>query len=72
MYFNTVCVSAGYGNAHRGYPAYQPHSPYGYTTNSTSYTGGLTEEEQIEAAIRNSLNDGGEGGRRDKSFMRDA
>ncbi|XP_075892726.1 rhomboid-related protein 4 isoform X2 [Nelusetta ayraudi] len=52
--------SSGYGNAHRGYPAYQPHSPYGYTTNSTSYTGGLTEEEQIEAAIRNSLNDGGQ------------
>lgn len=65
-------MSAGYANAHRGYPAYQPHSPYGYTTNSTSYTGGLTEEEQIEAAIRNSLSDRGEGGRRDKSFMRDA
>uniref|UniRef100_A0A673BUC4 Rhomboid domain containing 1 n=1 Tax=Sphaeramia orbicularis TaxID=375764 RepID=A0A673BUC4_9TELE len=39
------------------------HPPYDYSDNRTnytaSYTGGLSEEEQLEAAIRNSLNDRG-------------
>ncbi|XP_041850694.1 rhomboid-related protein 4 [Melanotaenia boesemani] len=36
-------------------------NPPGSTTDQTaSYTGGLTEEEQLEAAIRNSLNDRGQ------------
>ncbi|XP_036070591.1 rhomboid-related protein 4 isoform X2 [Oryzias melastigma] len=34
---------------------FQPPPPY-----TASYTGGLTEEEQLEAAIRNSLNDRGQ------------
>ncbi|XP_031140660.1 rhomboid-related protein 4 isoform X1 [Sander lucioperca] len=35
--------------------------PPDYTTNyGSSYTGGLTEQEQLEAAIRNSLNDRGQ------------
>lgn len=42
-----------------GYPRYQQY-PLNYARNPTeSYTGGLSEEEQIEAAIRNSLNDRG-------------
>lgn len=50
-------MSAGYSDGHGGYPRYQQ---YNYARNPTeSYTGGLTEEEQIEAAIRNSLNDRG-------------
>lgn len=52
-------LSAGYGDGYGGHPGYQ-HYPENYARNPTeSYTGGLTEEEQIEAAIRNSLNDGG-------------
>lgn len=61
-YYNS---SGSTGYIHRAYPAYQPHSPYSYTTNSTSYTGGLTEEEQIQAAIRNSLNDRGPSNQRE-------
>lgn len=50
-------MSAGYSDGYGGYPRYQQ---YNYARNPTeSYTGGLTEEEQIEAAIRNSLNDRG-------------
>lgn len=55
-------LSAGYSDGYGGYPRYQ-HYPENYARNPTeSYTGGLTEEEQIEAAIRNSLNDRGKAG----------
>lgn len=55
-------LSAGYSDGYGGYPGYQ-HYPENYARNPTeSYTGGLTEEEQIEAAIRNSLNDRGKAG----------
>lgn len=41
-----------------GYSGYDTrNSQYSGTTNSPYYTGGLTEEEQLERAIRNSLND---------------
>ncbi|XP_028320557.1 rhomboid-related protein 4 [Gouania willdenowi] len=39
-----------------------PYAP----NNAAPYTGGLTEEQQLEAAIRNSLNDGG------RSYQREA
>uniref|UniRef100_A0A8C7WUQ2 Uncharacterized protein n=1 Tax=Oryzias sinensis TaxID=183150 RepID=A0A8C7WUQ2_9TELE len=45
--------SSGFGGGHSG--NFQPPPPY-----TASYTGGLTEEEQLEAAIRNSLNDRGQ------------
>ncbi|KAM9359458.1 rhomboid-related protein 4 [Symphorus nematophorus] len=52
--------SSGYSGSGEGYSGYQPYAP-NYTTNhSAAYTGGLTEEEQIQAAIRNSLNDRGQ------------
>lgn len=55
-------MAAGYAASHGGYSQYHQYAP-DYSTNPTApYTGGLTEEEQIEAAIRNSLNDGGKGG----------
>lgn len=57
-----ACVRVGYSGAGGGYSGYNRHAP-GYTTNpSASYTGGLTEEEQLDAAIRNSLNDRGKAG----------
>lgn len=50
--------SSGYRATHGGYDG---HTPPGYTTNPTaSYAGGMTEDEQIEAAIRNSLIDRGQ------------
>lgn len=57
-----MCVSAGYSGTHGGYSGNHQSAPYYTTAPTASYTGGLTEEEQIEAAIRNSLNDRGEGG----------
>lgn len=55
-------MSAGYSGTRGGYSGHHQYAP-DYPTNPTaSYTGGLTEEEQINAAIRNSLNDRGEGG----------
>ncbi|XP_026155041.1 rhomboid-related protein 4 isoform X2 [Mastacembelus armatus] len=51
--------SSGYSGTGGDYSGYHQYPP-GYTTNhSASYTGGLTEEEQLETAIRNSLNDRG-------------
>ncbi|XP_068569358.1 rhomboid-related protein 4 [Cebidichthys violaceus] len=45
-----------YSGTGGGYSGYHQPPP----DHTTSHTGGLTEEEQIEAAIRNSLNDGGQ------------
>ncbi|CAG12735.1 unnamed protein product [Tetraodon nigroviridis] len=51
--------TSGYDDGYGRYPRYQQY-PLNRARNPTeSYTGGLTEEEQIEAAIQNSLNDGG-------------
>ncbi|XP_040043906.2 rhomboid-related protein 4 isoform X1 [Gasterosteus aculeatus] len=55
--------TTGYSTAGGGYSGYRP-APPDHTTRAASYTGGLTEEEQIEAAIRNSLHDRGQGGQR--------
>lgn len=56
--------SSGYAGPGGGYSGYRQYPPP-YTANpSASYTGGLTEEEQIDAAIRNSLNDRGNTGQR--------
>lgn len=51
-----MCVS-GYTGTGRGLSGNYQYAP-GYTADA-SYTGGLTEEEQLEEAIRNSLNDRG-------------
>ncbi|XP_035536459.1 rhomboid-related protein 4-like [Morone saxatilis] len=52
--------SSGYSGTRGRYSGNHQYAP-DYTTNNTApYTGGLTEEEQIEAAIRNSLNDRGQ------------
>ncbi len=60
LYHVRVCVFAGYSGARGEYSGYH-HYASDYPTNPTAtYTGGLTEEEQIQAAIRNSLNDRGE------------
>ncbi|XP_072248025.1 rhomboid-related protein 4 [Leuresthes tenuis] len=39
---------------------YSQHAPGNTTGHSAAFTGGLTEEEQLDAAIRNSLNDRGQ------------
>ncbi|KAG8001806.1 Polypeptide N-acetylgalactosaminyltransferase 17 [Nibea albiflora] len=57
--------SSGYSGAHGGYSGYTQHAPDHTTNPSAPYTGGLTEEEQLEAAIRNSLNDRGQNNQRD-------
>ncbi|XP_029923550.1 rhomboid-related protein 4-like isoform X2 [Myripristis murdjan] len=54
---------AGYSGTRRRHSADQRYTT-DYTTNdpthrTAAYTGGLTEEEQLDAAIRNSLNDRG-------------
>lgn len=54
-----MCVS-GYTGTGRGFSGNYQYAP-GYTADA-SYTGGLTEEEQLEEAIRNSLNDRGKAG----------
>lgn len=54
-----MCVS-GYTGTGRGLSGNYQYAP-GYTADA-SYTGGLTEEEQLEEAIRNSLNDRGKAG----------
>nr|XP_046245845.1 rhomboid-related protein 4 [Scatophagus argus]XP_046245846.1 rhomboid-related protein 4 [Scatophagus argus] len=57
---NAYYSSSGYSGVHGGHSGYHQYAP-GYTTDPTAtYTGGLTEEEQLEAAIRNSLNDRGQ------------
>lgn len=57
-YYNSS-GSSGYSGTGGGYAGNYQYAPH-YTTDHTGpYTGGLTEEEQLEAAIRNSLNDGG-------------
>ncbi|XP_008424785.1 rhomboid-related protein 4 isoform X2 [Poecilia reticulata] len=50
--------TSGYAGRSGVYPGYLQDPP-GYHT--ASYTGGLTEEQQLEAAIRNSLHDRGRG-----------
>lgn len=55
-------MPAGYSGTHGGYHQNAPDYP---TDPTAHYTGGMTEEEQIEAAIRNSLNDRGKRGRRE-------
>ncbi|KAM6931823.1 rhomboid-related protein 4 isoform 1-T2 [Lycodopsis pacificus] len=52
--------SSGYSGTGGGYSGYHQSPPDHTTSRTPSYTGGLTEEEQIEAAIRNSLNHGGQ------------
>ncbi|PWA19466.1 hypothetical protein CCH79_00019052, partial [Gambusia affinis] len=49
--------TSGYADQSDVYFGYFPDPPSYHTA---SYTGGLTEEEQLEAAIRNSLHDRGE------------
>ncbi|XP_023153685.1 rhomboid-related protein 4 [Amphiprion ocellaris] len=58
-YYNSS-GSSGYRGTGGGYAGNHQYAPH-YTTDHTApYTGGLTEEEQLEAAIRNSLNDRGQ------------
>ncbi|XP_041653674.1 rhomboid-related protein 4 [Cheilinus undulatus] len=51
--------SSGYRSTGGGYSGYHQYEPNYPSHPTSSYTGGLTEEEQLEAAIRNSLNDRG-------------
>ncbi|KAL6115725.1 rhbdd1 [Pungitius sinensis] len=56
--------TTGYSSAGGGYSGYRQSPPDYTTTRAASYAGGLTEEEQIEAAIRNSLHDRGQSSQR--------
>lgn len=58
-------MPAGHSGTHGGYSGYHQNAPDYPTDPTARYTGGMTEEEQIEAAIRNSLNDRGKRGRRE-------
>ncbi|XP_029373019.1 rhomboid-related protein 4 [Echeneis naucrates] len=52
--------SAGSSGYSEGYSGYRPYARDYATNYSTSYIDGLTEEEQLEMAIRNSMNDRGQ------------
>ncbi|XP_062242614.1 rhomboid-related protein 4 [Platichthys flesus] len=52
--------SSGSSGRSGGSTGYRQQAPDDTSTRQGSYTGGLTEEEQLQAAIRNSLNEGGE------------
>ncbi|XP_034557377.1 rhomboid-related protein 4 [Notolabrus celidotus] len=58
VYYNSS-GSSGYSGTNGGYSGHQRYAPNPAPYPSSSYSGGLTEEEQLEAAIRNSLNEGG-------------
>ncbi|CAB1423820.1 unnamed protein product [Pleuronectes platessa] len=57
-YYNSSGSSGRSGSD--GSTGYRQQAPDDTSTPHGSYTGGLTEEEQLQAAIRNSLNEGGE------------
>ncbi|XP_017292633.1 rhomboid-related protein 4 isoform X1 [Kryptolebias marmoratus] len=52
--------SAGYHGGGGGYSGYNQYAPNYTGDGAASFTGGLTEEDQLEEAIRNSLNDRGQ------------
>ncbi|KAM4742333.1 rhomboid-related protein 4 isoform 1-T5 [Anableps anableps] len=56
MYYSSAGTS-GYRGSSGGYSGNFRYAP---DSNTASYTAGLTEEQQLEAAIRNSLNDRGQ------------
>ncbi|XP_035479544.2 rhomboid-related protein 4 [Scophthalmus maximus] len=58
-YYNSS-GSSGYGGTSGQYPGNHQYAPDNTSNHTASYSGGLTEEEQLEAAIRNSLNDRGQ------------
>uniref|UniRef100_A0A3Q2D1M0 Rhomboid domain containing 1 n=1 Tax=Cyprinodon variegatus TaxID=28743 RepID=A0A3Q2D1M0_CYPVA len=63
-YYSSAGTS-GYGGSNEQYSGNSYYPPHPNTDHTASYTGGLTEEQQIEAAIRNSLNDRGQTGVRE-------
>ncbi|MED6252810.1 hypothetical protein ATANTOWER_017387 [Ataeniobius toweri] len=58
-YYSSAGTSGYRGNS-EGYSGNFHYAPDYSTDHTASYTGGLTEEQQLEAAIRNSLNDRGQ------------
>ncbi|XP_061576437.1 rhomboid-related protein 4 [Cololabis saira] len=52
--------SSGYRGTERDHSGNFQHSPDYTRAHTAPYTGGLTEDEQLQAAIRNSLNDRGQ------------
>ncbi|XP_008295131.1 rhomboid-related protein 4 [Stegastes partitus] len=62
-YYNSS-GSSGYSGGGGGYSGSHQYAPHHTTDHTAPYTGGLTEEEQLDAAIRNSLNDGGQANQR--------
>lgn len=60
-----MCVSSGYSGTRGGYTGYSQYAPYSTANPTASHAGGLTEEEQIQATIRNSLNDRGQTNQRE-------
>lgn len=62
---STYYGSSGYSGTRGGYTGYSQYAPYSTANPTASYAGGLTEEEQIQAAIRNSLNDRGQTNQRE-------
>lgn len=57
-YYNSAGAS-GFSAPYGGYSRNFQYAPHQTSHGAASYTGGLTEEQQLEEAIRNSLNDGG-------------
>ncbi|KAM7398915.1 hypothetical protein PAMP_018219 [Pampus punctatissimus] len=53
--------SSGYSGTGGGYSGYHQYAPDNTENNTAHYTDGLTEDEQLQTAIRNSLYDIGQG-----------
>ncbi|XP_038549012.1 rhomboid-related protein 4 [Micropterus salmoides] len=62
---STYYGSSGYSGTRGGYTGYSQYAPYSTANPTASHAGGLTEEEQIQATIRNSLNDRGQTNQRE-------
>ncbi|KAM7412647.1 hypothetical protein PAMA_020154 [Pampus argenteus] len=53
--------SSGYSGTGGGYSGYHQYAPDNTENNTAYYTDGLTEDEQLQMAIRNSLHEPGQG-----------
>lgn len=59
MFFNLLVVPVGYSGYQNYYPYGRPGDPEEVPRNYDVYTAGLSEEEQLERAVRASLWDQG-------------
>lgn len=59
VFYNLFIVPVGYSGSQDYHPYARPHYQEDASRNYDAYTGGLSEEEQLERALRDSLWDRG-------------